>query len=247
MMNQHPKSPDQERPTIQVENLTRRFGSRAAVNAVTMDIASGVSTALFGPNGTGKTTLLRVLSSALRPTSGQIRIAGMSYQDDPREIRRMIGVISHNSYLYDDLPCSENLAFFGKLYGLPDPHGRAEQLLDEMELSERAQDPAGTLSRGMTQRLSIARSLVHDPEVVFLDEPFSGLDPHAASVLRTTIGRLRERERTVVMVTHNIPLGLKLSDRWLLMNRGRLVDQGASRGQDPQRFQEIHFRKEAVS
>lgn len=246
-MNDHPSNPDPVRPAIQVESLSRRFGSRAAVIAVTMDIASGISTALFGPNGAGKTTLLRLLSSALRPTSGQIRIAGKSYQDNPREIRRMIGVISHNSYLYDDLPCLANLEFFGKLYGLPNPRQRAEELLDEMELSERAQDPAGTLSRGMTQRLSIARSLVHDPEVVFLDEPFSGLDPHAASVLRTTIGRLRERRRTVVMVTHNIPLGLKLSDRWLLMNRGRLVDQGGSAGQDPERFQEIHFRKEVAS
>ena len=246
-MNTHPSNPEPVRPAIQVESLTRRFGSRAAVNAVTMDIASGISTALFGPNGAGKTTLLRVLSSALRPTSGRIRISGLTYRDNPREIRRMIGVISHNSYLYDDLPCRENLVFFGKLYGLPDPGHRAEELLDEMELSERAQDPAGTLSRGMTQRLSIARSLVHDPEVVFLDEPFSGLDPHAASVLRSTIGRLRERSRTVVMVTHNIPLGLKLSDRWLLMNKGRLVDQGESKGQDPDRFQEIHFRKEAAS
>ena len=245
-MSQH-ANPEQDRPAVEAQGLTRRFGSRAAVNAVTLEVEIGISTALFGPNGAGKTTLLRVLSSALRPSAGELKIAGMSYRNEPREIRRMIGVISHSSYLYDDLPCRENLVFFGKLYGLADPVGRAEELLGEMELAERADDPAGTLSRGMTQRLSIARSLVHDPEIIFLDEPFSGLDPHAASVLRTTVVRLRERRRTVVMVTHNIPLGLKLSDRWLLMNQGRLVDQGESRGQDPDRFQEIHFRKEAAS
>lgn len=246
-MNENPGNPDPERAAILVRRLTRRFGSRAAVNEVTMEVASGVSTALFGPNGAGKTTLLRVLSSALRPSSGDMTIAGMSYRDNPLEIRRMIGVISHNSYLYDDLPCRDNLVFFGKLYRVQDPVGRAEELLEEMELVERSEDPAGTLSRGMMQRLSIARSLVHDPEIVFLDEPFSGLDPRAAAVLRATISRLRERKRTVVMVTHNIPLGLNLSDRWLLMNRGRLVDQGESRNQDPERFQEMHFRKEAAT
>ncbi len=246
-MNENPGNPDSKHPAILVRRLTRRFGSRAAVNEVTMEVESGVSTALFGPNGAGKTTLLRVLSSALRPSSGDMTIAGMSYRDHPLAIRRMIGVISHNSYLYDDLPCRENLVFFGKLYGVPDPVRRAEELLEEMELAERSPDPAGTLSRGMTQRLSIARSLVHDPEIIFLDEPFSGLDPHAAGVLRATIGRLRERKRTVVMVTHNISLGLQLSDRWLLMNRGRLVDQGDSPDQNPERFQEMHFRKEAAS
>jgi heme exporter protein A len=217
------------------------------VKEVTLEVQSGASVALFGPNGAGKTTLLRLLSSALRPTSGNITVAGMSYRDNPLEIRRKIGVISHSSYLYDDLPCLDNLVFFGRLYRIGDPLGRAEELLDQMELGGRAQDPAGTLSRGMIQRLSIARSLVHDPEIVFLDEPFSGLDPHAASVLRSSIGLLRRRKRTVVMVTHNISLGLRLSDRWMLMHRGRLTDQGSSEDQDPDRFQEIHFRKEAVS
>ncbi len=234
-------------PAVEVLEVTRRFGSRAAVNKVSFSIEAGRAVALFGPNGAGKTTMLRLLASSLRPTRGTLKIGGLAYKDSPLEIRARIGVISHNSYLYDDLPCIDNLVFYARLYGVRDPVARAEELLEEMELSERAGDPAGTLSRGMTQRLSIARSLVHDPETVFLDEPFSGLDPHAATVLRATILRLRERHRTLVMVTHNIPLGLQLSDEWLLLNRGRLVDQGLSAEQDPQRFQEMHFRLERLS
>ena len=234
-------------PAVEVLEVTRRFGSRAAVNNVSFSIEAGRAVAMFGPNGAGKTTLLRLLASSLRPTRGDLKIAGLAYKDSPLEIRARIGVISHNSYLYDDLPCLDNLVFYARLYGVPRPVARAEELLEEMELSGRAADPAGTLSRGMTQRLSIARSLVHDPETVFLDEPFSGLDPHAATVLRSTIGRLRERNRTVVMVTHNIPLGLQLSDEWLLLNGGRLVDQGLSANQDPQRFQELHFQQERLS
>jgi len=236
-------SPDSP-PAVEAEKVTRRFGSRAAVHRVSFRIRAGRSVALFGPNGAGKTTLLRLLSSGLRPTGGDLRISGKTYRNAPLEIQAKIGVISHNSYLYDDLSCLDNLVFFGRLYGVREPVRRGEELLREMELAGRAGDPAGTLSRGMTQRLSIARSLVHDPAIVFLDEPFSGLDPHAATVLRTTIGRLRERNRTLVMVTHNISLGLRLSDEWLLMNRGRLVDQGESAGQDPDRFQEMHFRRE---
>jgi heme exporter protein A len=174
-------------------------------------------------------------------TSGTIRIAGLDWRRNPREIRSRIGVISHSTYLYGDLTAAENLTFFGKLYGLPDAAAAAERWLVAMELDDRADDPTNSFSRGMTQRLSLARSLVHDPEIVFLDEPFSGLDPHEASVLRATLDRLRAEGRTFVTVTHDIPLGLEISDRWMLLHRGRIADQGPSAGIDGERFKTERF------
>jgi len=226
---------------LEARDLTRRFGSRVAVNGVNLDVGAGEAVAVFGPNGAGKTTLLRMLSSALRPTSGAIRVSGHDLTRDPAPVRRRIGVIAHSSFLYDDLTVLENLAFFARLYGVKDPDSAARRWVDAMELSGREDDPAKTLSRGMTQRLAVARSLVHDPEIVYLDEPFSGLDPHAAGVLRETILRLRGERRTLVMVTHDLALGLALSDRWVLMRRGSVVDQGTSEGEDPRSFEERRF------
>ena len=232
---------DDRTPAIEAREVVRKFGARRAVDGISLDVASGESVALFGPNGAGKTTLLRLLAATLRLTSGTVRVAGLDWRRRPREIRSRIGVISHNTYLYGDLTAAENLVFFGKLYGLSDPVAAAERWLVAMELDDRADDPARSFSRGMTQRLSLARSLVHDPEIVFLDEPFSGLDPHAATVLRATLDRLRADGRTVVTVTHDIPLGLEISDRWVLLHRGRIADQGASAGVDGPRFEAERF------
>jgi len=229
-------------PAVAAEDLTRRFGSRVAVDRVTFRVEPGESVALFGSNGAGKTTLLRILSSALRASSGAIRIDGLDYREDAVAIRRRIGVISHSSYLYGDLSALDNLEFFARLYAVPDAREAAGRMLAAMELDERADDAAKTFSRGMTQRLSIARSLIHDPRIVFLDEPFSGLDPHAAVVLRAALDRLRAEGRTLVMVTHDLPQGLAMSDRWLLMERGRLIDQGRSAGVDARDFENERFR-----
>jgi heme exporter protein A len=229
---------------IEADGVTRRFGSRVAVDRVGLSIRRGESVALFGPNGAGKTTLLRVLSSSLRPTDGTVRVAGLDYREDPQAARRVIGVLSHSSHLYDDLPARDNLVFFASLYGVDDPGAAAGRWLEAMDLADRAEDPVKTFSRGMTQRLSLARSLVHDPEIVFMDEPFSGLDPRAAALLRNTILHLRERERTVIMVTHDIGQGLELSDRWILLARGRVRAEGPSPGQDPEELRATHFAPE---
>ena len=229
-------------PAIEASGLSKQFGAVLALNGVDVRVDRGESLALFGPNGAGKTTLIRVLTLGLRLASGQFRIYGFDHRTDPQEIRRRIGLISHQSMLYDQLTLAENLEFFAKLYGVEHPRRRCAELLDTIGLGHRSGDLVGTLSHGMQQRLSIVRALVHDPPVIFLDEPFTGLDPQAASMLRSTVQELRARGHSVLLVTHNLRQGLDLSDRWLLLFRGRVVEQGASAGTDPRTLEHSYIR-----
>ncbi len=228
---------------IETRGLTKKFGSLAALDGVDLSIASGESVALFGPNGAGKTTLVRILTLALRSTGGSFDIAGHESRKGSLEIRRRIGVIGHRTLLYDDLTAMENLEFFGRLYGIESPQDRAMELLRTVDLHHRADDAIHTFSRGMQQRVSLARALVHDPPIVFLDEPFTGLDPFAAETLRATLEALRRDRRTLLMVTHHLGQGLDLSDRWIIMARGKIVDQGSSSETDRNRFEPDYFRR----
>ena len=230
-------------PAVETSGLTVEFGAVRALRDLAIRVSAGESLAVFGPNGAGKTTLIRVLTLSLRPNRGRFRICGLDPRRDDREIRQQIGVISHQSYLYDELTARQNLEFFCRLYGVPRPAARALELLDSMRLAQRAGDPVRTLSRGMQQRVSLARSLVHDPGLIFLDEPFTGLDPHAGRMLRDTLERLRRERRTVLLVTHDLSLGLQLSDRWLLMSHGTIVDQGRSPETDPSEFEASYLAR----
>jgi heme exporter protein A len=218
---------------IAAERLCKKFGAVRAVQDVSFSVATGECVALFGLNGAGKTTLLRLLTGSLRLTSGSYTIDGLDPRRDDLEIRSRIGLISHQSFLYDDLTARQNLEFFARLYAVPEPARRAAELLDEMALTARADDAVGTFSRGMQQRVSLARALVHQPALIFLDEPFTGLDPQAARALRAMLERIRDERRTILMTTHDLARGLELSDRWLILSRGRILDQGASTGSDP--------------
>jgi len=230
-------------PAIEAVDLSRRFGSLTALAGVSLEVARGECVTLFGPNGAGKTTLIRILTLGLRPTAGSLRVAGLDPRSDDREIRRRIGAISHASFLYDDLTPRQNLVFFGRLYGAPDAAGRARELLETVGLRTRADDPVGTLSRGLQQRASLARALVHDPEIVFLDEPFTGLDPLGARALCRALATLRSDGRTVVLTTHDLRQGLELSDRWVLLARGRIVEQGRSADTDPRTFEDTYLER----
>jgi heme exporter protein A len=218
---------------IAAERLCKKFGAVRAVQDVSFSVATGECVALFGLNGAGKTTLLRLLTGSLRLTSGSFTIDGLDPRRDDLEIRSRIGLISHQSFLYDDLTARQNLEFFARLYAVPEPARRAAELLDEMALTARADDAVGTFSRGMQQRVSLARALVHQPALIFLDEPFTGLDPQAARALRAMLERIRDERRTILMTTHDLARGLELSDRWIILSRGRILDQGASDGSDP--------------
>ena len=228
-------------PAIETEGLIKRFGAIQALDRFSVRVETGESLAVFGPNGAGKTTLIRILTLGLRASGGAFRIAGLDPRREDLEIRRRIGVISHQSYLYDDLTARENLEFFARVYGVDDPRDRAAILLDEVGLGARADDPVRTFSRGMQQRVSLARALLHEPAIVFLDEPFTGLDPHAARTLRATLDRLRQDGRSVFLVTHNLAQGLELSDRWLILSRGRVAAEGRSGETDRAGFERDYF------
>lgn len=228
-------------PIIEARGLTKRFGSYLALDRVDLDLARGASLALFGPNGAGKTTLIRILASGLRATAGSLRVAGLDPAVHGRDTRRIIGIVSHETHLYDDLSALENLLFFARLYGAPAPSERARALLDLLGLTDRAEDPVRTFSRGMQQRLALARAMVHDPAILFLDEPFTGLDPRAVSRLLDTLLGFRQSGRTLVVATHDLARGLDLSDRWIILARGRAIVQGCSAEAESSAFETTYF------
>ena len=207
---------------IEVKGLSKAFGTRKAVDDVSFTLPEGAFLSIFGPNGAGKTTLLRVLSTLARPSSGEARLCGIDLKEEPDKVRERIGLISHQSMLYPDLTAQENLMLYAELYGIPDPQARVDELLSAVGLSHRRLDPVRTFSRGMTQRVSIARALVHDPQVVFLDEPYSGLDPHAVDIFDKLINAVRG-DRTFVMVSHDLSKGFHLCTHVLVLARGRVV------------------------
>ena len=210
---------------VEVDGLVKQFGSRRALDGASFSLDQGSFLSIFGPNGAGKTTLLRILATLSRPTRGTVRLLGTDALEEPERLRSQIGLISHKSMLYGDLTAYENLAFFSSLYdGAPD-RARIDELLRIVELDHRRNDCVRTFSRGMQQRLSIARALVNDPALVLLDEPYSGLDPHAVELFDELIGRVRtERpDRTFVMVSHDLEKGFRMCTHALILARGQVV------------------------
>lgn len=207
---------------LTVEHLTKSFGGRKAVDDVSFTLPEGAFLSVFGPNGAGKTTLLRMLATLSRPTEGTISVGGVSLKEEPDRARESIGLISHNPMLYPDLTAEENLLLYAKLYGVENPQKRVIELLDAVGLKHRRLDRVRTFSRGMTQRTSIARALINDPSLVLLDEPYSGLDPHAIEIFDELIESVREN-RTFVMVSHDLDKGLALASHVLVLAKGRVV------------------------
>ena len=210
---------------VEADSIARAFGARRAVDGVSLRVHSGETLALFGPNGAGKTTLLRLLGGLIRPTGGSARIGGDKVPGGP-EVRRQIGVISHRTLLYDALTPRENVEFFARLYGVTSPRDAAMRSLEKMGIADRAHTPVRSLSRGMKQRVSIARATVHNPKVVLADEPFTGLDVSGARALSRLLGDLRESGAALLLVTHNIDEGLSLATHAAIMHQGRLIRSG---------------------
>ncbi len=187
-------------PVIEIKDLSRKFGGHVALNEVNLSVSAGDSFAILGPNGAGKTTLVRILSTLLRPSSGTVEIAGFDIVEEPGEIKKQIGVVSHNPFLYDDLTAYENMAFYADLYGVK--VSAIDALIKKVGLRERKDDFVGEFSRGMKQKLSIARALLHEPKILILDEATAGLDIQSKRVFYDTIKGLNEKGTTVLLTTH---------------------------------------------
>ncbi len=188
----------------------------------------GESVVIFGPNGAGKTTLIKVLASIMNPSSGRVLVGGLDFKKNAEEIRRRIGVVTHQTFLYSNLTAHENLEFYCRMYDMPKAKERVQEVVAMVGMTSRLHDRVGTLSRGMQQRLSIARSLLHKPAIMLLDEPETGLDQQAISILWQALRAEGEGEHTIVLTTHNLERGLELGDRLLILNQGRIVYEGSS-------------------
>jgi heme exporter protein A len=220
---------------VEVSGVTRTFGRRRAVDDVSLSLNAGECLALFGPNGAGKTTLLRVIAGLLRPTSGSVRVGGRLLRDDAGA-RGQIGLISHQSMLYGPLTARENVEFAARLYGVPDPAGAALRALKRMRIHDRRETPVRALSRGLQQRVCIARAIVHEPSVVLLDEPYTGLDAAGGVALTDMLHVLRSAGAALVLVTHNVEEGLAVASHAAVMIGGHIVRRDECASLEPRTF-----------
>ncbi|GAB4232318.1 MAG: ABC transporter ATP-binding protein [Acidobacteriota bacterium] len=223
-------------PILNFAGVTKRFGAVTALRRIDLAVQAGDFWAIFGPNGAGKTTLLRLAAGLARPSEGEVRWASQGL------VRSRIGYVSHQSLLYADLTGLENLVFFGELYGLAEPRRRAWELLRQMGLEAAADRVVRGYSRGMRQRLSLARALLHDPDLLLLDEPYAGLDQHGARLLTDILVRLRAERRTVLMITHNLREGLELASHLLVLHQGRVVYREPRGSADSLDFEKLYFQ-----
>lgn len=225
--------------SLAVNKVTKRFGYHRALAGVDFNLESGRLCALLGPNGAGKSTLLGILSTLVRPTSGGIEYRrGDVSIPHGAELRMQIGVLAHESFMYGELTGWENLQFYGNLYQLDDVDGRAAQLLDEVALDDKVRHRlARTYSRGMMQRLALARALLHDPEILLLDEPFTGLDRAGAAALSKTLAAGKARGKLQLVVTHDLESLGGLADHVVVLRRGKVVHE--QRAEEPLSYEAL--------
>jgi heme exporter protein A len=210
-------------PLIVARGVTKAFGRKVVLRGVDLEVAAGETVALFGPNGAGKTTFLRILATLGKATAGRVAINGLDLAQAGDALRRFIGFVSHAPLVYDSLTGEENLQFFARMYDLDDGAQRIAEVLAQVGLTHRRREPVRAYSRGMVQRLAIARAILHDPPILLLDEPDTGLDQQAAEMLHGLIRRLSGARRTVLLTTHNLERGLEWADRVAFLVRGQIV------------------------
>jgi len=209
---------------ITVKKLVKRFGLKSILRGVDFEVQPGEFVALLGPNGAGKTTFLRILASLSRPSLGEVHVAGYRLPKEAAQVRARLGVVSHLPLLYGDLSAEENLRFYARMYGIANDAARITEVLEMVGLENRRQDLVRTFSRGMQQRLAIGRAVLHDPEVMLFDEPYTGLDQDASSMLDEVLKTVAAQGRTVVMTSHDLARAEELATRFDILSRGVIAD-----------------------
>lgn len=221
---------------IKIKGLIKNYGLLPVLRGVDLQVQAGEFVTLVGSNGAGKTTLLRIVATQLKPSAGHVSVGGWELPKFADRVRKHLGLVSHHALLYGDLTAEENLLFFARLYGLDQPGERVRSALDTVGLAARQRDPVRTFSRGMTQRLTIARATLHEPDVLLFDEPYTGLDQEASQLLDSLLRREAVRGRTILMITHDLAHGLNLCDRIAILNRGKIVANVARDQMSPAEF-----------
>jgi heme exporter protein A len=209
---------------IEIKKLTKQADNKLILRGIDLSITQGETVAILGPNGAGKSTLLKVLATLIKPTSGLVKINGLDLKKDHIEVKKLFGYLPHSSLLYDHYTPLENLVFFGDLYGVKDVENRARNLVNEVGLSFFINEPVKNFSRGMIQRIAIARAIIHEPKIMLLDEPHTGLDQGAITILNNVVLSMKEKGCTTLMVTHDFKQAAAICDRIIIVKNGKIAD-----------------------
>jgi len=212
---------------IKIEGLVKSYGLNAVLKGVNLHVQAGEFVGLVGANGAGKSTLMKIVATLLKPTEGTVKVGGWSLPEHTDRVRPHLGYVSHDLLLYPDLTAAENLRFYARLYGLANADARINTSLKQVGLYTRRDDLLRTFSRGMGQRLALARATLHEPDILLLDEPYTGLDVQGSDLLDEWLTREKDRGRTILLITHDIYRGLPLCHRVLHLERGKIREQAA--------------------
>ncbi|MBI4532138.1 MAG: ABC transporter ATP-binding protein [Candidatus Latescibacteria bacterium] len=226
---------------VEFRGVAKRFGRLSVLVDVNLTVERGRFLTIFGPNGAGKTTLFGILTGMIRPSAGSVRMNGIDPREGAESIKAQIGVISHSPFLYDDLTAEENLVFYGRMYNVLSLDERVKEVLEQVGLLYRRHDRVGTFSRGMKQRLTIARATLHRPSIFLLDEPYTGLDEAASEMLDRLLREIiRVGERTVFMSTHDLHREIAVSDTMAILGQGRIIYEGDRSTVTPEEFRHVY-------
>lgn len=232
---------------VKVEGLTKSFGNQRALRGIDLEVRQGEFIVIFGPNGAGKSTLIKVLAGIMNPSSGSVLVGGLSLKDNAEEVRRRIGVVSHQTFLYGNLTAYENLEFYSRMYDVPRREARIGEVAVMVGMTSRLHDRVSTLSRGMQQRISIARALLHKPVIMLLDEPETGLDQQAISMLWEVLPAEGGAKRSVILTSHSLERGLELGERLLILDKGKIVYEGFKAALDLDGLKKVYQQSTRVS
>jgi heme ABC exporter ATP-binding subunit CcmA len=231
-----------ESSLLLTRNLPKTFGRFTALRSLSLEVPRGESLTIVGRNGAGKTTFLKIVSSIIRSYTGEVFISGKNLKETAEDTRRTIGFVSHESLLYKDLTIRDNLGFYARMYGVADRDRRIGDIIRRVDLEAKTDVLVRALSRGMKQRLSLARAFIHEPGILLLDEPFTGLDERASEILDRFLGEFKASGGTLVMVTHDIERGWRLADRVVVFEKGKIVHETSPRGSSFDAFRNEYRR-----